>query len=172
MPDVIAAIAPVRQRAPQKEEDCRIHIRAEFVSIGGGIFLGLFIVVIALFIMVMRSPETTSAQRFIAIALFFGSVAYAVNSMTERLSFIGNVLTYDSLLSSKRSIPLDELEAVILTHEGFNLEKGMQSIEFRRVGHKPDRVALGPCWQERKLEAFIQSVSKAMNAASAPQIHS
>lgn len=172
MPNVIAAVAPPRRRTPATEENCRIHVRSEFVSVGGGILFGLFIIVIALFIMVMRSPDTTSAQRFIAVVLLIASIAYVVNSLTERLTFVGNILTYDSLLSSKRAIPLDELEAVILTHEGFNLEKGMQSLEFHRVGHKPDRVALGPCWQERKLEAFITSVSAAMNATTAPQFHS
>lgn len=172
MPDVIAAVAPVRPRATSAAKKCRIQVRAEFLSVGGGILFGLFLLVVALFIMAMASPSTTSAQRFIAIVLFFGSIAYVVNSLTERMTFFGNVLTFDSLFSSKRMIPLDELEAVILTHEGFNLEKGMQSIEFRRVGHRPDRIALGPCWQIRKLQSFIRSISTAMNATADSVFHS
>ena len=51
---------------------------------------------------------------------------------------------------------------MLLVHQGFNLERGMESIVFQRRGRKPEPVALGPCWQRNKLEAFLRSVEAAL----------
>lgn len=139
------------------------------MSLGGGILLAICVIISALFYMVMTAPDLTSVQRFIAIILFIGSWAYFLNSTTERLSCVGKTLTFKSALNTTRRIPLDELDALILRHEGFNLERGIESLELRRDDHPPDRIALGPCWQQRKLESFVQSVGRALHASASVQ---
>ena len=170
MPDIIAAIAPPRpKKARQEDGVCDVQVRAEFVSLGGGILFAVCLIISALFYMVISVQEITGVQRFIAIVLFIGSWAYFLNSVTERLSCVGRTLTFKSALNSTRRIPLEELEALILRHEGFNLERGMESLELKRDDHPPDRITLGPCWQQRKLESFVQSVGRAMRATTTIQ---
>jgi hypothetical protein len=60
-------------------------------------------------------------------------------------------------------IKLADLDALLYVHNGFNLERGMDVVEFRRRGKKPERVALGPCWQRHKLEEFLHSVEQALS---------
>jgi hypothetical protein len=164
VPKTIAVIAPRRERkAPEKE--CVLQARAELVSLGGAVLLSLCMIITAVFIMVMYSPGVTGIQRLIGVILFVGVWAYFLNSVTERLSLCGSVLTYTSLLNRTRSIPLDDLDAMILTHEGLNLERGIESIELRRPGKRPDKIPLGPCWQRNKLEGFLRSVDRALRGA-------
>lgn len=170
MPDVIAAIAPPRPRKNRDADgNCAVQVRAEMVSLGGAILLAVCLMISALFYMAMTAPSVTSVQRFIAIVLFAGSWAYFFNSITEKLSCVGSALVFSSALNATRRIPLDELEAVILRHEGFNLERGIETLELRRDDHPPDRISLGPCWQQRKLESFVRSIGRAMQTTATIQ---
>ena len=124
--------------------------------------LGLGVVITAVFLLSLTAQTVTTAQRIIAGALSVGVWLYFLNSVTERLSLCGSTLVFTSAFGRARSVPLGELDAMILTHEGLNLERGIETIEIRRVGTRPDRVALGPCWQRNKLEAFLRSVDRAL----------
>lgn len=166
MPKTTAAYAPKRDRMTP-ERECVVSARAELVSLGGAVLLAICMVVTAVFIMVMYAPGVTGAQQVIAIALFVGAWLYFLNSVTERISLCGSTLTYRSALGGTRNYPLTELDAVILTHEGLNLERGIESVEFRRAGKRPEKVALGPCWQRNKLEGFLRSVDRAMRGPQA-----
>ncbi|MBU0540499.1 hypothetical protein KKF59_03295 [Patescibacteria group bacterium] len=160
MPETIAAIAPKKKL--QQEPDCLIQVRAELVSLGGAVLLAVCLMLTAVLFMVFLTPTVTGAQRFIAVVLVFAAWGYFLNSISEKLSLYGDTLEFRAAFSHPRSIPLDELQAMILTHEGFNLERGLETIEFRRSGRKPDRVSLGPCWQRNKLESFLKSLEQAL----------
>jgi hypothetical protein len=167
MPDVITAFAPRNKRnARRTDDECVVQAHAELVSLGGAILLALCMFLAAAFIAVSTMSNTTPIQRFIVGILLFASLAYLINSVTEKLMLQGRTLVFDALLSSKREIPLDDLEGMILTHEGFNLEKGIVTIEFRQYDRKPDKVSLGPCWQRSKLEAFMRSIQKVLRGES------
>ena len=107
-------------------------------------------------------PGATSSQLVIALVLVAASWMYFINSVTEKLSLVDHALFFSSALGRARRIPLGELEAMVLRHEGFNLERGMQTIELRQTGKKPDRISLGPCWQRNKLDSFLTSVDQAL----------
>src|SRR6185369_1703740 len=111
---------------------------------------------------VLLLPTVTSLQLTILILLTGASWMYLLDSCTERLCLVDHSIEFKAFFSRKRRIPLNELQAMLLVHEGFNLERGMESIEFRRAGRKPDRVPLGPCWQRHKLESFLHSVEEAL----------
>ncbi len=136
--------------------------RAELVSLGGIIVFALCILFTALLIFMLTVPGATSSQLVIALVLVAASWMYFINSVTEKLSLVDHALFFSSALGRARRIPLGELEAMVLRHEGFNLERGMQTIELRQTGKKPDRISLGPCWQRNKLDSFLTSVDQAL----------
>ncbi len=162
MPNIIVAIAPRRAKRPKEEESCLVCARAEFVSLGGIIVFALCILFTALLLFMLTVPGATSAQLVIALVLVAASWVYFINSVTEKLSLVDHSLVFTSVLGRARRIPLSELEAMVLRHEGFNLERGMQTIELRQAGKKPDRISLGPCWQRNKLDSFLDSVDRAL----------
>ena len=162
MPNIIAAVAPRRAKRSNMEDSCLVSARAELVSLGGIIVFALCILFTALLIFMLTVPGATSAQLVIALVLVAASWMYFINSVTEKLSLVDHTLLFSSALGRARSIPLGELEAMVLRHEGFNLERGMQTIELRQTGKKPDRISLGPCWQRNKLDSFLTSVDQAL----------
>lgn len=162
MPQILGVFAPRRPAKADMETECPREVRAEIVSLGGGVILAICIVLTITAFMVLTIPTVTPLQRIIATTLTLAAWAYLLDSCTERLRLVDHSVEYTSLFGRRRHIPLGELRAMLLVHEGFNLERGMESIEFRRDGKKPDRVALGPCWQRNKLEAFLHSVEEAL----------
>ncbi len=147
-----------------KETVCVREVHAEVFSIGGALILMLCIVLTVVSIMAVSTSELTGLQAVIAIILTIAAWIYYVSSVTERLQLVDHAIEYTSFLAKRRFIHLTDLEAMLLVHQGFNLERGIETIEFRRRGSKPDRIALGPCWQHHRLEAFLHSVEEALNA--------
>lgn len=162
MPDVIAARAP--RRAEAVATDCVIRIRAELVSIGGGVLLTLCLVGTAILIMALFSPTVTGVQRFIAIVLSAALWMYLIRSVTEELILVGEELCYKAVLARSRVIRMDQLESMLLVHQGFNLERGIETIELRTFDRRIERISLGPCWQRSKLESFLRSVQDALHS--------
>ncbi len=158
----IGAYAPKRRGPDRQEDECVCEVRAEIVSLGGGIVLFLAIILTSAAVAVRVFPEVTMFQRIILGVLAIGAWLYLFDSASERLRLVDHSVEYTSLLGRGRSASLRELEAMLLVHQGFNLERGMETIEFRRRGAAPERFALGPCWQRNKLEAFLHSVEEAL----------
>ncbi len=162
MAEVMGVYAP--KRKPTDDEPvCLREVRAELVSLGGAIVLMICLVITAALFIVLQLPQVTAPQRVIIAGLVAASWLYLLDSVTERLRLVDHCVEYHSLFGRRRCIPLKELRAMLLIHEGFNLERGMESLEFRRDGKKADRVALGPCWQRHKLESFLHSVEEALD---------
>jgi hypothetical protein len=161
MPEVLGAFAPRRQNR-KEEVECVTDVRAEIVTLGGAIVLALCILLSAVAFGVSQLPDVTGLQRAILVILAIASWVYFFDSVTERLRLVDHAVEFTAILSRRRHVPLAELDAMLLVYQGFNLEKGIESLEFRRHGAKPDVVALGPCWQRHKLEAFLHSVEEAL----------
>ncbi len=161
MSKITGAYAPKSLRDLRKS--CVRDVGAQIASVGGAILLALCILTTVLALIALNSFEITSAQRAIVMLLAFGAWIYFIDSITERLMLCNQEVHYKAFLSRRRIIPLIELEAMILVQQGFNLEQGMQTIEFHRIGHRPDRISLGPCWRRHRLEDFLHSVELALN---------
>jgi len=158
----MGAYAPRRAKNIERETECLVDARAEIVTLGGAIVLALCLLLSVVAFGVSQLPDVTGLQRSILALLAVGSWLYCIDSVTERLRLVGHSVEFSAVLSRRRSIPLAELESMLLIYNGFNLERGIESIEFRRRGQKPDRISLGPCWQRHKLEAFLHSVEEAL----------
>jgi hypothetical protein len=162
MPDALAARAP--RRAKTEKTDCPIRVQAELVSLGGGVMLTICLVVSALLVMALYSPDVTGMQRIIAIILALAAWMYLFRSSTEELVLVGQEITYRAKLSRTRTVSLRDLETMLLIHQGFNLERGIETIEFRLFSKKIERLSLGPCWQRHTLEEFLGSVEDALRS--------
>ncbi len=146
----------------EKETSCVRDVHAEIFSIGGALILMACIILTVVAVMAVGASDITGAQAVIAVVLTGAAWVYYLNSVTERLALVEHAIVYTSLVGRRR-VPLADLEAMLLVHQGFNLERGIETIEFRRRGAQSDQIALGPCWQRRHLEAFLHSVEEALN---------
>jgi hypothetical protein len=154
---------PQRPRS-ERELICERDIRAQIFSVGGAVVLALCLVLTALTAIALMSPGQALVQQLIAVMLCGASWLYLLSSMTERLQIEDHMVIYSSALGRTYRIPLEDLDEMLLVHQGFNLERGIETIEFRKSGmEEHERISLGPCWQRHHLEAFLHSVEEALN---------
>jgi hypothetical protein len=153
---LISTIFSTRNLAPS-DSACVREIHADILSVGGAVMLAACGALTLVAVGIVPLTAITSAQRAIILLLTAGSWLYVVESLSERLRILDHHLEYKTLMSSRR-IPLEQLQSMSLTYQGLNMERGIESIEIRRRGKPVERIALGPCWQRHKLEAFIRSV--------------
>lgn len=167
MEETIRITAPRRRRVTQNppEKFCVLDVRAEFLTVGGLIFFAVCGALTTLVAMVWNRPDVTGIQRGIVAVLAAGAWAYFFTSATERLRLVDHSIEYSGLLSHTQRIPLDDLESILLVHQGLNAERGIETIEFRRTGaNRTERIALGPCWQRHHLEAFFHSIEEELRS--------
>lgn len=135
---------------------------AEFVSVAGAVMLALCTLFTAVLVSVVPARHGTDVQRLIAAALALASWMFFLNAVTERLSLCGSTIAFSSVFGRRRSIRLDDLDTMSLTHEGPNLDRGFETIRFRMRGGRTEQVTLGPCWRREALDTFVRSVDKAL----------
>jgi hypothetical protein len=163
MPEVIGAFAPRRREAPKTDGVCLREVHAEIFTLGGAIVFAVCMVLTVAALSASQLVAVTGLQQTILVILTIVSWFYFFDSITERLCLVDHSVEFRALLSRRRLIQLKDLDAMLLVYQGFNLDKGIESIEFRRRGKKPDHVALGPCWQHHKLEGFLRAVEEALH---------
>lgn len=160
---IIGAFAPERPPGADVEIVCLREVRAEILTLGGAIVFAICMMLSVSALTVGRFVIVTQAQHVIIIAVVALCWIYFIDSVTERLRIIDRCVEFRSLIGHHHLVPLAQLEAMLIMYRGFNLDHGMQTIEFRKRGVKPQRVSLGPCWQRYKLEAFIHAVEEALH---------
>ncbi len=143
---------------------CPIEAHARFTSLGGGVLLALCVLLSAIWLMALVTPEASTAQRLVAVLFGMFGWFYLLNSLSERLSMEGDVLVLRSFIVRTRRIQLKELEGVLLIHEGLNLEQGIETLEIRRRHAPPERISLGPCWHRHELEVFLHSLETRLDS--------
>ncbi len=159
---IIGAFAPERPPDSDVEIVCLREVRAEALTLGGAIVFAICMILSVFALTVGRFAVITQAQHVILIAVVALCWVYFIDSVTERLRIVDRCVEFRSFIGHHHLVPLAQLEAMLIMYQGFNLDHGMQTIEFRKHGVKPQRVSLGPCWQRYKLEAFINAVEEAL----------
>ncbi len=159
---VIGVFAPKRLAEQSSEKQCLRAVRAEFFTLGGAVILIVCVVISSVVFLAAQMRAITDSQFIILSVLTLAAWLYFFDSLSERLQLVDHSIEYRSFFSRRRLVPLQELEGLFLLYEGFNLERGIETLEIRRRGKKPDRIPLGPCWQKNKLEAFLKSVGEAL----------
>ncbi len=160
----MADMMQISSNRPRLDDvECVCEVRAQVASIGGVIVLALCLVLTVVAFMATQVIGITQSQQLILILLTFAAWLYFIDSSSERLHVNSEMILFHSLLAHRKQILINEIETMMLVEQGFNLEQGMQAIEFKRVGRRPERIVLGPCWQRNKLEKFLHSAELAMN---------
>jgi hypothetical protein len=146
-----------------KHDRCTREARAEFISLGGAILLAICTMLSAALYAAVTDRGVSPMQVVILLLLTVGAWIYFLDSSTERICLTDRSLHVSSIFSH-RTVPLNELLSMTLIYQGFNLERGIETIELRRRGVKaPEQIALGPCWQRHKLEGFLRFVEQALH---------
>lgn len=145
------------------DNSCVIRVHAELVSLGGGIVLTICLLLTGILLIAFTLPSVTSIQRLISGIFFIAGWLYLWKSATEELFFEHKKLFFTSTLGRTHEIELDEIESVLLVHEGLNLEQGIETLEIRFRDRPPEQFSLGPCWQRNKLEKFLHALEEILH---------
>ena len=139
--------------------DSEQKIRANVASLGGLLFLGLFILFSVFTWYAFQDSTTPIWVRAAFATLLIAYGLYVMDSASERLSLHENEIRFDSLLRKELRIDVCRFPEIFLVHEGLNQEKGIVSVIFRGLDEE-ERVSLGPLWRQRDLEGFFIDSSK------------
>ncbi len=132
-----------------------IRIHARVLSLGGGILSGLFLVVFALLWIVTHITDRSIYLEAIFILFLLGMLAYVVGAASEYLILESEGLVFDGWLARRRKVLFQNMKKVLLVHEGLNPEWGIETLTFEVPNGQVDKIALGPLWRRRDLEAFL-----------------
>jgi hypothetical protein len=132
-----------------------IRIRARWFSLGGAILGGLFFVALTLLWIVTHVAERRVYLEGVFVLFLLGMAAYALDAASESLTLQHESLIFDGWLTRRRVVLFQDMKSVLLVHEGLNPEWGIETLTFERRNGGGYRLALGPLWRRRDLEAFL-----------------
>lgn len=132
-----------------------IRIRARWFSLGGAILGGLFFVALTLLWIVTHIAERRVYLEGVFVLFLLGMAAYALDAASESLTLQHESLIFDGWLTRRRVVLFQDMKSVLLVHEGLNSEWGIETLTFERRNGGGYRLALGPLWRRRDLEAFL-----------------
>ncbi|MBD3284494.1 hypothetical protein GF395_03590 [Candidatus Uhrbacteria bacterium] len=150
------------KRSTPTNEVCVLRAKAKIVSLNGGIVLAIVMLLTAITIGSVLTSSFVASQTILFIILTVASWAYLLDSTSERMELKGNQIVRSSLFGRKVTVSLDEIESLVLRHEGLNQNVGLESLTLIYQDEREEQVALGPCWRRRDLEAFLSSVEQQM----------
>lgn len=131
----------------------RIHARIQ--SLGGMVLGGLFLVLVSVLWIATHVVVRNVWLEGLLVSFLVVMVAYAVDGASESLEQQGSTLVFDGWLTRRRKVSLTDVSQVLLVHEGLNPEWGIETLTFTRRDGDHERLALGPLWRRRDLEAFL-----------------
>lgn len=132
-----------------------IRIRARWFSLGGAILGGLFLVALTLLWIVTHVAERRVYLEGAFVLFLLGMAAYVLDAASESLTLQHESLIFDGWLTRRRVVLFEDMKSVLLVHEGLNPEWGIETLTFERRNGGRYRLALGPLWRRRDLEAFL-----------------
>jgi len=135
-----------------------LHAEALLVSLNGGILLAIAILLTSSAVATASSGVIHWISLVTFGALGFAAWVYLIDGMTEGLMYDNGSIIRHSALAKRDELSLTNASKVTLKYEGLNLLSGIESITVIRSDKTMSRMALGPCWRRRDLEAFLEAV--------------
>jgi hypothetical protein len=137
------------------------EIKADFMTVGGGIILAVTIVATLFLIFSLLVPVVDRLQ-FAIIAILTGACwLYMINRFSEKLKLKGDLMEFDTALGRKQVFNLDEIMGLRLTDLGWSLNGDFFVLEISVYDKpRPMQIGLGPCWKRTDLSSFIRDVGK------------
>ncbi len=147
----------------EAEEDC-LNARADFMTLGGALLLGVVIVLTAFFLLALFMPVLDGLQMIIVALLTVGSWFYLINRFSERLRLDDGVLEFNCALGRKHRFDLSEISSIRLNDMGWTMSGDFFILQIE-VFNREDMIelGLGPCWRRKHLTSFVRSVGNALN---------
>lgn len=137
------------------------EIKADFMTLGGGLILAVTIVATLFLIFSLLVPVVDRLQLAIIVLLAGACWLYLVNRFSEKLKLGENHLEFDTALGRKQVFNLDEIMGLRLTDLGWSLNGNFYILEISVYDkRRPLQIGLGPCWRRAELSAFIGAIGK------------
>ncbi|MHB8830832.1 MAG: hypothetical protein ACYC44_01850 [Patescibacteria group bacterium] len=166
MPEVIADVK-VERDPPQKVEEHVTEIRANFISLGGGVILAITIVATLFLVFSLLIPMVAPLQLAIIAILALACWIYAINRFSERFRLIDGDLEFNIALGRSQKFKLEQVTALRLTNLGWSLNGDFYVLEIGLAErNQPIQIGLGPCWRRQDLTAFIDTVGRSLEKTS------
>ncbi|MDD5726173.1 MAG: hypothetical protein PHC53_02040 [Patescibacteria group bacterium] len=160
MPSVIADVKVERDPPPKPEEHVT-EIRANFISLGGGVVLAITIVATLFLVFSLLIPMVGTLQLAIIAILALACWVYTINRFSERFRLVDGTLEFNVALGRSQKFQLEQVTALRLTDFGWSLNGDFYVFEISVAERsQPIQIGLGPCWRRQDLTAFIDTVGR------------
>ncbi len=135
------------------------RVKANLITLGGGVILAVTILLTLVFILSLFYPKGNGLQFVIIISLTLVSWGFLLNCSTESLSLENGYLQFKSLIGKTVRIELDKINSYKLTDLGVTLDGNMFLIEVQHEDdEKPVEILLSPCWDKSDLRNFCSTL--------------
>lgn len=139
----------------QKVNNQVSHVKADLITLGGGIILAATIILTLVFVLTLIYPKGNGLQFVIIASLTLVSWGFLLNCSTESLSLENGYLQFKSFIGRTVRIELDKINSYKLTDLGVTLDGNMFLIEVAHEDdEKPVEIFLSPCWKKSDLKDF------------------
>ncbi len=139
----------------------RVHARVQ--SLGGMVLGGLFLVLLVVLWIATHVAVRNVWLEGLLIGFLLVMAAYVVDGASESLEYKDQALVFDGWLTRRRTVSLAGIVQVLLVHEGLNPEWGIETLTCMHRDGDCERLALGPLWRRRDLEAFLADVESGLH---------
>ncbi|MDD5437945.1 MAG: hypothetical protein PHC70_02255 [Patescibacteria group bacterium] len=137
------------------------EIKADFMTLGGGLILAVTIVATLFLIMSLLVPVVDRLQLAIIAMLAGACWLYMINRFSEKLKLEEGHLEFDTALGRKQIFNLDEVMGLRLTDLGWSLNGNFYLLEISVYDkRRPLQIGLGPCWRRSDLAGFVGAIGK------------
>lgn len=137
-----------------------MKIHARLFSLGGGVLAGVAFALCASLVLAFSVPNRHGQMAEALIVLLLALFVYLGDAWSETLILSEQMFSVDSWLKREQRFFFSGTENVLLVHEGLNSEIGVETLIIRRAQGEECRIALGPLWRRRDLEAFLRELEK------------
>ncbi|MFA6099896.1 MAG: hypothetical protein WC750_03390 [Patescibacteria group bacterium] len=161
MSQVITEVRVPRPEPPALETESVTEIKADFMTLGGGVILAVTIIATFFLIFSLLVPMVEQLQ-LVIIALLTGACwLYLVNRFSEGFKLREEQLEFDTALGRRQIFKLNEIIGLRLTDLGWSLNGDFYILEISTAEkRRPMQIGLGPCWRRPELSAFVRTIGK------------
>lgn len=147
------------------------RIRAQILSLGGGILLSLLGVLLIILWIGAHIPTRNIWLEGALIAFIGAMLLYTIDGASESLTLREDTLIFDGWLTRRRKLSLHGVARILLVHEGLNPEWGIETLTFEHTDGSRERLPLGPLWRRTDLETLLVHLkAQSQNQKSAEEV--
>lgn len=161
MPQVLTELQVDRSKISEPETEKAMTVKADFMTLGGGLILAVTIIATLFLIFSLLVPMVEKLQLVIIAILTGACWLYLVNRFSEGFKLKEEQLEFDTALGRRQVFKLNEIIGLRLTDLGWSLNGDFYILEISVAEkRRPVQIGLGPCWHRPELSAFVRTIGK------------